>query len=62
MTHVIGTYQCEWKTTIESPERLKRFTHFVNSDKGDSNLAYVAERGQRRPATKEERLIEAVNV
>lgn len=51
----IGNYQCEWKTTLESPERLKRFNHFINSDQKDSNLAFVLERGQRRPATKEER-------
>ncbi len=52
----VGNYQCEWKTTIENPERLKRFKHFINSEATDSNLAYVAERGQRRPATKEERI------
>ncbi|RYE30886.1 MAG: nitrite reductase (NAD(P)H), partial [Sphingobacteriales bacterium] len=51
----IDQYQCEWKTTIESPERLKRFKHFINSDARDDNLAYVLERGQIRPAFKEER-------
>ena len=51
----IDQYQCEWKTTIESPERLKRFKHFINSDKRDDNLAYVLERGQIRPAFKDER-------
>jgi nitrite reductase (NADH) large subunit len=52
----IDQYQCEWKTTIESPERMKRFKHFINSDAGDDNLAYVLERGQIRPAFKEERV------
>ncbi|GAB3095686.1 nitrite reductase large subunit [Aestuariicella hydrocarbonica] len=52
----IGNYQCEWQTTIENPEKLKRFKHFVNSDETDGSLAYVAERGQRRPATREERI------
>ncbi len=52
----IGNYQCEWKTTIESPEKLKRFQHFINADETDDSLAYVVERGQRRPATKEERI------
>mgnify|MGYP005988515289 FL=1 len=56
MTTVVGTYQCEWKTTIESPEKLKRFQHFINSDEQDSELAYVRERGQRRPATEAERI------
>jgi nitrite reductase (NADH) large subunit len=56
MTTVVGTYQCEWKTTIESPEKLKRFQHFINSDEQDSELAFVRERGQRRPATEAERI------
>lgn len=54
MTKVVGTYQCEWKTTIEDPEKLKRFSHYINADGGDK-LAYVSERGQRRPATAEEK-------
>jgi nitrite reductase (NADH) large subunit len=61
MTKVVGTYQCEWKTTVESPEKLKRFAHYINADQEDSNLLYVRERGQRRPATEEER-ITLVNV
>jgi nitrite reductase (NADH) large subunit len=56
MTTVVGTYQCEWKTTIESPEKLKRFQHFINSDEQDSELAFVRERGQLRPATEVERI------
>ena len=52
----LSNYQCEWKTTLESPEKLKRFRHFINSDAPDNSLAYVPERGQRRPATREERL------
>ncbi len=55
MKNNIANYQCEWKTTLESPEKLKRFSHFINSDEVDSSIAYVAERGQRRPATKQER-------
>jgi len=56
MTNVVGTYQCEWKTTIESPEKLKRFQHFINSDEQDNDLAFVREREQRRPATEAERI------
>ncbi len=56
MTTVVGTYQCEWKTTIEDPEKLKRFQHFINTDEQDSELAFVRERGQRRPATAAERI------
>ena len=56
MTRVVGTYQCEWKTTVESPEKLKRFSHFINAAEEDTNLLYVRERGQRRPATDNERI------
>jgi len=56
MTKVVSTYQCEWKTTLKSPEKLKRFKHFINSDEQDKNLYYVRERGQRRPATEAEKI------
>ena len=49
MQHLVNTYQCEWKTAIEDPEKLKRFRHFVNTDKPDPSLDYVEERGQKRP-------------
>jgi len=55
MQYVIDTYQCEWKTTIEDAAKLKRFHHFVNSDQLDDNLVFVEERGQLRPADKDER-------
>ena len=50
METIIGTYQCEWKTTIADPEKLKRFSHFVNSDKTDENIVFVRERDQIKPA------------
>lgn len=55
MIRTLANYQCEWKATLEDPEKLKRFRHFINSDATDNNLAYVIERGQRRPATEQER-------
>jgi nitrite reductase (NADH) large subunit len=55
MAHLINTYQCEWKTTIENPEKLQRFRHFVNSDQPDPNLVHVEERGQKRPAYEHEK-------
>ena len=55
MCHVAATYQCEWKTTLQSPEALKRFRQFVNSDARDSNVVFVEERQQIRPATPEEK-------
>ncbi|MEM9088722.1 MAG: nitrite reductase large subunit NirB [Cyanobacteria bacterium P01_F01_bin.53] len=57
MQHHVDTYQCEWKTTIENPEKVKRFSHFVNADNADPSLAYVQERGQKRPATEEEKVV-----
>ncbi|MDQ2640098.1 MAG: nitrite reductase large subunit NirB [Pseudomonadota bacterium] len=56
MQLVIGTYECEWKKAVETPEIRKRFRHFVNSERLDSNIVLVEERGQRRPATDEERV------
>jgi nitrite reductase (NADH) large subunit len=47
--HVAG-YECEWKSTLASPERMARFRTFVNSDQPDSNVVFVRERGQPRPA------------
>jgi nitrite reductase (NADH) large subunit len=56
MALIIDRYQCEWKTTIEDPEKVKRFTPFVNAPKAsDDNVVFVRERDQIRPATKEEK-------
>ena len=57
MQHLVNTYECEWKAAIENPEKLKLFRNFINTDGIDSNLAYVLERNQKRPATEEERKI-----
>ncbi|VUD42131.1 Nitrite reductase [NAD(P)H] [Thalassocella blandensis] len=51
----IGNYQCEWATTIKNPERLKRFSHFINSEETDSNVQFVKEREQIRPANELEK-------
>src|SRR4051812_992082 len=50
MQRHVETYACEWKQAIETPEILKRFRHFVNSDQPDSGVAFVEERGQPIPA------------
>lgn len=47
----IDNYQCEWKTTISNPEKLKRFKHFINSEQIDNHLAFKRERAQRIPAS-----------
>lgn len=56
MNDVVDAYQCEWKTTLENEEARKRFRQFVNSSESDSNIQFVSERGQVRPATEKEKL------
>jgi nitrite reductase (NADH) large subunit len=55
MARVIDSYQCEWRKAIEDPQTLKRFRHFVNSDRADDNVVFIEERGQMRPANRSER-------
>ena len=50
MQKLVDTYECEWKKAIETPEILKRFRHFVNSDAPDPDIVFVTERGQPIPA------------
>jgi nitrite reductase (NADH) large subunit len=50
MEQVVQTYQCEWKTTVDNPAKLKRFRAFVNTEVSDPSIVVVAERGQTRPA------------
>ncbi|MFG6433155.1 nitrite reductase large subunit NirB [Roseateles sp. LYH14W] len=55
MQAVVDTYQCEWKTAVNTPEVRQRFRSFVNSDKADEHIIFVEERGQIRPARPDER-------
>ena len=55
MDSIVGTYECEWKRTVEDPIALKRFRTFVNSEEKDNNILFVEERGQIRPARDEEK-------
>ena len=55
MAKHVETYECEWKATIEDPERMKRFRTFVNSKRSDPNVVFVKERRQHRPATPDEK-------
>ena len=59
---VIDTYECEWRRAINDPVTLKRFRHFVNSDRADDNIVFTPERGQIRPATREERELRSTEV
>ncbi len=49
MRHVIDTYQDEWRSTYSSPEKRKRFSHFINSSEGDSNVRFTRVRNQIQP-------------
>lgn len=49
MAQSLSLYQCEWKTTLESPQKLRRFQHFINSHQPDLGLAYQTVREQRTP-------------
>ncbi|OCH16082.1 nitrite reductase large subunit [Aliivibrio sp. 1S165] len=72
MEHNIAQYQCEWKTTIEDPEKLKRFQHFINSKETDDGVEFVKQREQKFPKKglpeleeglrKHEKMIETNNV
>lgn len=55
MESIHQTYQCDWKQAVENPEFRKRFKSFVNVDSPAEQL-FVLERGQIRPASKEEAL------
>jgi len=52
MEHLVDTYQCEWKTTLADPQKLKRFNHFINSDKLDDNVIFTTVRAQISPTDK----------
>jgi nitrite reductase (NADH) large subunit len=54
MASLVASYECEWKHAVEDPETRRRFRHFVNDDRADPDVLFVEERGQIRPATKDE--------
>ncbi|WP_341942115.1 nitrite reductase large subunit NirB [Microbacterium sp. LWH10-1.2] len=56
MAQHVDRYEDEWAATLRDPEKLARFRSFVNAaDTPDPSLAFVAERGQIRPATAAEK-------
>ncbi len=52
----VQNYQCEWAATLENPEKMATFKHFVNSDLQDDNIVFVKDRDQHRPIYDFERL------
>jgi nitrite reductase (NADH) large subunit len=55
MALVVDTYQCEWKTAIEDPVKLKQFRPFVNSTRSDPSIVFIRQRDQHRPASWDEK-------
>ncbi|MEK7739590.1 MAG: nitrite reductase (NAD(P)H), partial [Pseudomonadota bacterium] len=58
MSHVVGTYQDEWRTAVEDPEVRKRFVTFINAkaeQQQDPHIQFAKVRGQIRPKTESER-------
>ena len=56
MASHVASYRDEWAATLADPEKLAQFVSYVNRPGAtDPELVYVEERGQRRPATLEER-------
>jgi len=58
MSAHVASYRDEWAATLADPAKLAQFVSFINDpDSPDPSLAYVSERGQRRPATGDERAV-----
>ncbi|MFT5722808.1 MAG: nitrite reductase (NADH) large subunit [Motiliproteus sp.] len=55
----IDHYECEWAATLKDEQKLKRFGHFINSPDLDSNIVFVEERQQIRPAFSSEKATSA---
>jgi nitrite reductase (NADH) large subunit len=51
---VVDRYECEWANALKSPEKLKRFRHYVNDQRPDPAVVNIIERDQIRPASRGE--------
>jgi nitrite reductase (NADH) large subunit len=49
MQYLVDTYRCEWAEVVNDPAKRARFRHFANTPEPDENVAFVEERGQKRP-------------
>lgn len=50
MEDLVGTFFCEWTETLKSPEKMKLFSQFGNTNDTVETIEKVEERGQARPA------------
>ena len=58
MSHVIGTYQDEWRTAVENPEIRKRFQTYINAsaeEQADPYIQFTQVRDLIRPLNDAER-------
>jgi len=51
MAGVVETYQCEWQTTLNSPDHLALFRSYVNSEQPDEAVQRQTLRGQLQPVS-----------
>lgn len=49
MQKLVGTFFCEWKETINNPERRKFFQQFDNTSETVETVEVIKERDQQRP-------------
>ncbi|KAI6829740.1 Nitrite reductase [Hortaea werneckii] len=50
MEDLVGSFFCEWTEVLKSPEKMKLFSQFANTDEGAESMDRVEDRGQQRPA------------
>ncbi|WP_405429504.1 nitrite reductase large subunit NirB [Micromonospora sp. NBC_00617] len=51
MARHVASYSDEWRDVLDDPERLRRYTSFVNApDVSDPSITFAVERGQPVPA------------
>jgi nitrite reductase (NADH) large subunit len=48
MNGIVGTYHCEWKHAVETPDIRQRFSHFVNTDAKDPSVKFENLREQKK--------------
>lgn len=53
MQYVVDTYQCEWQTALETPEKLSQFKPFVNNADTDPSIKFTEQRDQPLPVITE---------
>ncbi|EGZ10423.1 hypothetical protein PHYSODRAFT_317690 [Phytophthora sojae] len=51
MSYLVGTYECEWKKVIESPELMAQFAQFKNTSETQKEVQMHTVRDQRMPTT-----------